>query len=322
MQRASEQLSRLVRDEIALAKAELAEKGKHAGIGIGLFGGGGVLALYGMGALVATLIIVLDLFLPLWLAALIVTVTLFLVAGVLGLIGKSQVTKAVPPEPKAAIESVKADVDEVSTRSGSGAGHERRRTGRPAGQAGCRRTLRAEIKQTRAELGETVQALAAKADVKARAKEQVELTKAAGARPGRGGHRPGTRGRRATAGDRVRRRAAGQAASPAAHAAGARTPGTQVPLPLGLSPVVAALGRRHSDRAEGGAGERQGLEAGVQAGRAAARLGCGRARRIRLQAGVADRLRRRRCTQRDRRGPRLGARSWPRPHCRARSSQS
>jgi DNA-binding XRE family transcriptional regulator len=37
--------------------------------------------------------------------------------------------------------------------------------------------LRAEIKQTRAELGETVQALAAKADVKARAREQVEVAR-------------------------------------------------------------------------------------------------------------------------------------------------
>jgi len=113
IQRATEQVSRLVRDEIALAKAELAEKGKHAGIGIGLFGGGGVLALYGTGAAVATLIIVFDLFLPLWLAALIVTVVLFLLAGILALIGKNQFTKAVPPEPAAAIESVKADVDEV-----------------------------------------------------------------------------------------------------------------------------------------------------------------------------------------------------------------
>ena len=113
VQRASDQISRLVRDEIALAKAELAEKGKHAGIGVGLFGGGGVLALYGVGALVATLIVVFDLFLPLWLAALIITVVLFAVAGVLALLGKKQVTKAVPPEPKAAIESVKADVDEV-----------------------------------------------------------------------------------------------------------------------------------------------------------------------------------------------------------------
>jgi uncharacterized membrane protein YqjE len=113
VQRASEQVSRLVRDEIALAKAELAEKGKHAGIGIGLFGTSGVFALYGVGAAIATLIIVFDLFLPLWLAALIWTVALFVVAGVMALIGKSQVTKAVPPEPKAAIASVKADVDEV-----------------------------------------------------------------------------------------------------------------------------------------------------------------------------------------------------------------
>jgi len=113
VQLASDQISRLVRDELALAKAELTEKGKHAGIGIGLFGGGGVLALYGVGALVATLIVVFDLFLPLWLAALIITITLFLVAGVLALIGKRQVSKATPPEPSAAIESVKADVDEV-----------------------------------------------------------------------------------------------------------------------------------------------------------------------------------------------------------------
>lgn len=113
VQRASEQVTRLVRDEIALAKAELAEKGKHAGIGVGLFGGGGVLAMYGVGAMVATLIVVLDLFLPLWLAALIVTVVLFLVAGILALIGKSQVTKAVPPEPAEAVAGFKADVAEV-----------------------------------------------------------------------------------------------------------------------------------------------------------------------------------------------------------------
>ena len=113
VQKASEQLSRLVRDEIALAKAELAEKGKHAGIGVGLFGGAGVLSLYGVGALFATLIFVLDVWLPLWLAALIITVVLFGSAGVLALLGKNQVTRAVPPEPSAAIASAKADVDEV-----------------------------------------------------------------------------------------------------------------------------------------------------------------------------------------------------------------
>jgi uncharacterized membrane protein YqjE len=113
VQKATEQISRLVRDEITLAKAELAEKGKHAGIGVGLFGGGGVLALYGVGALIATLIIALSTFLPLWLAALIITVVLFAGAGILALLGKKQVTKAVPPEPSAAIASAKADVDEV-----------------------------------------------------------------------------------------------------------------------------------------------------------------------------------------------------------------
>jgi hypothetical protein len=113
VQQASEQLSRLVRDEITLAKAELAEKGKRAGIGAGLFGGAGVLAMYGTGAAIATGIIALDLVLPLWLAALIVTVTLFVIAGVLGLLGKKQINRAIPPEPLAAIESVKADVDEV-----------------------------------------------------------------------------------------------------------------------------------------------------------------------------------------------------------------
>lgn len=113
VQQASEQLSRLVRDEITLAKAELAEKGKRAGIGAGLFGGAGAFGLYGLGAAIATGIIALDLVLPLWLAALIVTVTLFVIAGVLALLGKQQLSRAVPPEPLAAIESVKADVDEV-----------------------------------------------------------------------------------------------------------------------------------------------------------------------------------------------------------------
>jgi uncharacterized membrane protein YqjE len=113
VQRASEQVTRLVRDEIALARAELTQKAKRAGIGAGLFGGAGVLSIYGVGALTATLIIVLDLFLPLWLAALIVTVALFAVAGLLALFGRNQVRKAVPAEPQEAVASVKADVDEL-----------------------------------------------------------------------------------------------------------------------------------------------------------------------------------------------------------------
>ncbi|MFG1779237.1 phage holin family protein [Micromonospora sp. NPDC049051] len=114
VQRATEQVSRLVRDELALARAELTQKGKHAGIGIGLFGGGGALALYGLGALVATAILLLDLVLPAWAAALIVAVVLFAMAGVLALVGKKQVSQAVPPVPQAAVRSVRADVDTVT----------------------------------------------------------------------------------------------------------------------------------------------------------------------------------------------------------------
>ncbi|MEU4775882.1 phage holin family protein [Micromonospora sp. NPDC023644] len=114
VQRATEQVSRLVRDELALARAELTQKGKHAGIGIGLFGGGGALALYGLGALVATAILLLDLVLPAWAAALIVAVVLFALAGILALVGKKQVSQAVPPVPEAAVRSVRADVDTVA----------------------------------------------------------------------------------------------------------------------------------------------------------------------------------------------------------------
>ncbi|MGB2569031.1 phage holin family protein [Micromonospora citrea] len=114
VQRATEQVSRLVRDELALARAELTQKGKHAGIGIGLFGGGGALALYGLGALVATAILLLDLVLPAWAAALIVAVVLFLIAGVFALVGKKQVSRAVPPVPESTVRSVRADVDVVT----------------------------------------------------------------------------------------------------------------------------------------------------------------------------------------------------------------
>ncbi|MEU1602752.1 phage holin family protein [Micromonospora matsumotoense] len=114
VQRATEQVSRLVRDELALARAELTQKGRHAGIGIGLFGGGGALALYGLGALVAAAILLLALVLPAWAAALIVAVVLFLIAGVLALVGKKQVSQAVPPMPEATVRSVRADVDTVA----------------------------------------------------------------------------------------------------------------------------------------------------------------------------------------------------------------
>jgi hypothetical protein len=111
---ASEQISHLVRDELRLAQLELARKGKHAGIGIGLFGSAGFTALYGLGALVATAILALALVLPYWLASLIVAVALFLVAGIMALIGRSQVKRASPPMPEQAVSSVKQDIDTVT----------------------------------------------------------------------------------------------------------------------------------------------------------------------------------------------------------------
>ena len=111
--RLSEQIPELVRSELRLAQAELTEKGKHAGTGIGMFGGAGLLVLYGLAGLFATAIIALDLVLPLWLSALIVTVVLFVAAGIVALLGKKQVDQATPPAPERAIAGVKEDVEAV-----------------------------------------------------------------------------------------------------------------------------------------------------------------------------------------------------------------
>src|SRR5215207_8667246 len=117
VQQLSNQTASLVRKEIRLAQLELQEKGKRAGIGAGMFGGSGLVALYGVGALIAAAILALATAVTPWLAALIVAVVFFAVAGVLALTGKQQVQKATPPAPEAAIESVQADVDEVKERA-------------------------------------------------------------------------------------------------------------------------------------------------------------------------------------------------------------
>lgn len=109
----SEQSSKLVRSELELALAEMQEKAKNAGIGAGLFGAAGMVALYGVGALIATVIIALALVLPAWLAALIVTVVLFVIAGIAALVGKKRVSRATPPTPQQTIGSVKRDIETV-----------------------------------------------------------------------------------------------------------------------------------------------------------------------------------------------------------------
>jgi hypothetical protein len=116
----SEQTSRLVRQEVELAKAELAIKGKQAGIGAGLFGGAGVFGLYALGALTATAIAALATAMDTWLAALIVTVVWAAIAGVMALIGKSRVQKAMPPVPEESVESVKEDVQWTKARAQEG----------------------------------------------------------------------------------------------------------------------------------------------------------------------------------------------------------
>jgi uncharacterized membrane protein YqjE len=116
--RLTQQSTELIRNELRLAQAEMTEKAKHAGVGAGLFGGAGLVALYGVGALIATVILVLSLLMPAWLSALIVTVVLFAIAGVVALMGKKQVTQATPAAPRHTIESVKQDVDTIK-----GGGH-------------------------------------------------------------------------------------------------------------------------------------------------------------------------------------------------------
>ncbi|HZU40352.1 MAG TPA: phage holin family protein [Solirubrobacteraceae bacterium] len=113
----SEQTTRLVHQEIELAKAELTVKGKRAGIGAGMFGGAGVFGFYALGALTATGILALSLAVTAWLAALIMAGVLGIVAGVLALQGKQKVQQATPPIPEQATESVKEDVQWAKTRA-------------------------------------------------------------------------------------------------------------------------------------------------------------------------------------------------------------
>lgn len=110
----SDKLSQLIRDEIRLAKAELAEKAKHAAIGAGLFVVAGLLAFFALGVLITTVILgIAAAGLPAWLAALIVAVALLLLAGLLAFIGKNALEKGTPPIPERAQASIKADVEAV-----------------------------------------------------------------------------------------------------------------------------------------------------------------------------------------------------------------
>lgn len=111
--------STLVRKEMELARAEMAEKGKRAGIGAGMFGAAGIAALLALGALTACLILALDLALPAWLAALVVALVWAAVAGALAFLGRERLRRAGPPKPEQAVESVKEDVRAAKTSARS-----------------------------------------------------------------------------------------------------------------------------------------------------------------------------------------------------------
>ena len=112
------QTSTLVRQEIRLAQAEVTQKGKVAGRGAGMLAGAAVAALLGLGALTAVLIVALDAAMPLWLAALIVTLLWLVVAAALGMAGKNALQASTPPAPQT-VETVKEDIQWAKTQTGS-----------------------------------------------------------------------------------------------------------------------------------------------------------------------------------------------------------
>jgi hypothetical protein len=115
----SRQTSTLIRQEMRLAQAELTEKGRHAGKGAGMFGGAGLVALYGVGALVAAAILGLATVIEPWIAAAALGAGLLLAAGILALTGKRELDEAGPPKPEQTLESVQRDVRTVKERARS-----------------------------------------------------------------------------------------------------------------------------------------------------------------------------------------------------------
>jgi len=113
----TEQVSVLIRDELKLAQLEMTSKGKQAALGAGMFGASGVVALYGVGCLLACAIIAISGAVAAWLAALIVGVVLLAAAGLAALLGKQRMNKATPPLPGQAVADVKADVEEIKGRA-------------------------------------------------------------------------------------------------------------------------------------------------------------------------------------------------------------
>ena len=106
----TQQVPQLIRSELRLAQAEMTEKGKRAGLGIGMFSAAGLLAFLGLCCVITTAILALAHAVPDWLSALIVALVLLAGAGIAALLGKKEVKQATPPTPEHAIEGVKEDI--------------------------------------------------------------------------------------------------------------------------------------------------------------------------------------------------------------------
>ncbi|MBB1154648.1 phage holin family protein [Amycolatopsis dendrobii] len=104
-------IKRLLQDEFRLAMAEFQTKGKRFGIGAGLVGFAGVLALLGGATLIAAAVLALALVVPGWLSALIVGGALLLVAGLAALVGGKEASRAAPVVPEESVERVREDVE-------------------------------------------------------------------------------------------------------------------------------------------------------------------------------------------------------------------
>ena len=115
----SNETSTLIRQEMELARAELTEKGKEAGKGAGLFGGAGAVGLLGAGAITAGVILLLDLAIAAWLAAILVGLVYVAVAALLALRGRDRIQRAIPPVPEQTVDTVKEDVEWAKTRARS-----------------------------------------------------------------------------------------------------------------------------------------------------------------------------------------------------------
>jgi hypothetical protein len=115
----SRDVSQLVREEIALARVEMTEKGKQAGVGVGMLSAAAAFGLATLGGTMATIIILLDLVMPLWLAALITTAVYGAVTAGLAVRGRDELKEAGTPVPEHARDSVKKDIRWATTRARS-----------------------------------------------------------------------------------------------------------------------------------------------------------------------------------------------------------